>query len=367
MRAITWIGVVALVAGATAPAAAQTTGTVITPAADEPASRVGTRGANFLLIGVGARGQAMANAYTGLATGATAMYWNPAGLGATSGIDVAFTRTALYEGLDITHTFAGIVLPVLGGGLGLSFIQFDSGDIPRTTEDRPDGGDPLVGLAFSWQSTSMGLHYGRRLTDRLAVGVGAKLITEGMNDAQTKWWALDVGTQFNTGLYGLQIGAALTNIGPSASPGGTLLERRINDTNVFPFAVPMQFRTTAANLPTAFHFSLISQLLGTSEALLSTTPGQSLRAVLEFADGVDTDLQTALAAEYSYRNTVFLRAGKRWFGETNTDFRTGSHGLSVGGGLRLPVLGRHLTFDYAHTSFTDLGAVQVFSFELGGN
>lgn len=366
MRLSTLMGVVAL-ATVTGRAVAQTQGTTLVPAPSDPASRVGTRGANFLLIGVGARGQAMANAYTGLATGATAMYWNPAGLGSTSGIDMAFTRAALYEGLDITHTFAGLVLPFLGGGLGLSFIQFDSGDIPRTTEDRPDGGDPLVGTAFTWQSTAMGLHYGRRLTDRLAVGVGAKLITEGMNDLQTKWWALDVGTQFNTGLYGLQIGAALTNIGPAANATGTLIERRVSNVNVFPFDVPTEFKTSPANLPTAFHFSVISQLLGTSEALLSTTPGQSLRAVLEFADGVDTDLQTALAGEYAYKNTVFLRAGKRWFSEAHTEFRTGSHGLSFGGGLRLPVLGRHLTFDYAHTSFTDLGAVQVFSFELGGN
>lgn len=366
MRLSILMGVVAL-ATATGQAVAQTQGTPIVPSPSEPASRVGTRGANFLLIGVGARSQAMANAYTGLASGATAMYWNPAGLGSSAGVDFAFTRTALYEGLDITHTFAGIVLPFAGGGLGLSYIQFDSGDIPRTTEDDPDGGDPTTGRVFAWQSTAVGLHYGRRLTDRLAVGAGAKIIGEGMNDARTNWWALDVGTQFNTGLYGLQIGAALTNVGPAANAEGTLIERRINNTNVFPFALPVQFKTTPANLPTAFRFSVISQLMGTSDALLSATPGQNLRTVLELSDGVDTDLQIALAGEYTYRDVVFLRAGKRWLNEAHTEFREGSHGLSFGGGLRVPMLGRHLTFDYAHTSFTDLGAVQVFSFELGGN
>jgi hypothetical protein len=360
------MGVVAL-ATVTGQAVAQTEGTSLAPSPTEPASRVGTRGANFLLIGVGARGQAMAGAYTGLATGATAMYWNPAGLGGTTGLDMAFSHTDLYQGLGITHTFAGLVMPFAGGGLGLSYTQFDSGDIPRTTEDRPDGGDPFAGAVFSWQSTAVGLHFGRLLTDRLAVGVGAKVITEGMNDASSHWWALDVGTQFNTGLYGLQIAAALTNIGPAAAAEGTLIERRINNTNVFPIAIPVQFKTTPAALPTAFHFSVISQMLGTSDALLSATPGQSLRTVVEFSDGVDTDLQIALAGEYSYHNTLFLRAGKRWYNQARTEFQTGSHGLSVGGGLRLPVLGRHLTFDYAYTSFTDLGNVQVFSFELGGN
>lgn len=367
MRATTFLGVVALAASVTSIGAAQGTGTIIVPSPDEPASRVGTRGANFLLIGVGARGQAMANAYTGLATGATSMYWNPAGMGTVNGLDMAFTRTSLYEGLDITHTFAAIALPFLGGGIGLSVIQFDSGDIPRTTEDDPDGQDPVVGRVFSWQSSAIGLHFGRRLTDRLSVGVGAKTISEGLNDAQSKWWALDIGTQFNTGLYGLQIGAALTNIGPSARAEGSLIERRIENTQVFPVDVPVRLNTVPASLPTAFRFSVISQLMGTSDAILSTTPGQSLKTVAEFADGVDTDLQVALAGEYAYRNTVFLRVGKRWYNEAHTEFREGSHGLSFGGGVRLGVLGRNITFDYAYTSFTDLGPVQAISFEFGGN
>lgn len=367
MRRKAILGVVALVAGIAARAPAQTQGEFITPSPKQPASRVGTRGANFLQIGVGAQALAMAGAYTGLATGATSMYWNSAGLGSVTTFSAAFTRADLYAGLDITHTFAGLVIPFLGGGLGLSFIQLSSGDIPRTTVTDPDGGDPATGRVFSWNGTAVGVHYGRRLTDRLSVGAAGKAISEGLNDANATWWGLDVGTQFNTGLYGLSIGATLSNIGPSARMEGPLIERRIQDTDVFPVQVPVRFNTTPAQLPTVFRFSLISNLLGSSDALLSPSANNRLHGVLEFSDGVDTDLQTAIAAEYSYRNILFLRAGKRWMGEAQTDFREGSHGFSFGGGVKIPLFGRRVSFDYAYTTLTDLDNVQVFSFEFGGN
>lgn len=360
-------GAVALLLGGAAAAVGQSQGTILTPDPKEPASRVGTRGANFLEIGVGARAQGMSGAGTGLASGVTAMYWNPAGIAGATTFLAAFSRANLYEGLDITHTFAGVVLPFAGGGMGISYTQLNSGDIPRTTETDPDGGDPATGGVFSWKGTAVGVHYGRRLTDRLSIGFGGKAIQEGMNDASANWWGIDVGMQFNTGLYGLRLGAALANIGPAARMEGPLIERRIENDEVFPVDVPSRFNTVLAQLPTMFRFSVVSDLMGTPDALLSSAPGHRLQGVIELADAVDTDLQTAIAAEYSFRNTAFLRLGKRWYNESRADFRESSHGLSFGGGLRLPVRGRTITFDYAYTTLTDLQNVQVFSFEIGGN
>jgi hypothetical protein len=354
---------VALVAGSAA-ALAQTEGRFLRPRPDEPATRVGTRGANFLEIGVGARAQAMAGALTGLAEGASSMYWNSSGLAAVSGLDAAFSRADLYTDLDISHVFAGVALPFAGGGLGLSYIRLDSGDIPRTNEDFPDGGDVVLGNIFRWSSTAVGLHYGRRLTDRLAVGVGARIINEGLNDAAARWWGLDVGTQFNTGLYGLTIGAALANIGPSAKMEGTLVHTQISNSQVFPVQVPINIATQPAQLPTVFRFSVVSNLMGPADALLAPSPDHDLRAVAELADAVDTDLETALAAEYSFKKFLFLRVGQRFRNERQTDFRSGSHGFSWGGGIRLPLFGRTLTFDYARTTLTELENVQVFSFEF---
>jgi hypothetical protein len=346
-------------------AAAQTNGTFLNPSPDQPTTRVGTRGANFLEIGVGARAQALGNAGGGLISGVTAMYWNPAGIGSTDQVSAAFSRSDLYRGLGITHAYFGVVFPVLGGGLGINYTRLDGGDIPRTDEEHPDGSGTQFGTVFSWSGTAVGIAYGRRLTDRLSVGGGAKVISEGIDNAQAQWLGFDIGTQFNTGLAGFSIGAAMTNAGGSARFGGPLIERRVNAQDAFTLALPVQFATIAHALPTAFHFSVVSNLAGSPDALLRQGGLHKLQAIIEFNDGVDTDLMTTLAAEYSYNNLLFLRAGKRLVNEQRTDFRASSFGLAWGGGLRLPIFGRHVSMDYAHTNMGELQNVQTFTFEIG--
>ena len=55
----------ALVSGG--PLLAQGTGTVLLPVPENPTTRVATRGANFLEVGIGARGLGMAGGYTRIA------------------------------------------------------------------------------------------------------------------------------------------------------------------------------------------------------------------------------------------------------------------------------------------------------------
>lgn len=347
--------------------AAQRQGTFLTPGPDEATTRVGARGANFLEIGVGARAQALGGAFTGLASGATAMYWNPAGIGSMDGFTAAFTRTALYDDLDITHNFAAAGIPFAGGGIGLSYIRLDSGDIPRTDENFPAGNNPSFGEVFEWASTAIGVHYGRRLTDRLQVGFSGRVITEGLDGAQASWWGLDVGTIFNTGLYGITLGAVLANIGPSSGIDGSLVQRRIQTPEAFPTDAVVEFSTVKYQLPTTFRFSVLTNLVGGADALLSPSGDHGFDLAIDLNDGVDTDLQTAVGIEYNFRNFVYLRTGKRFVNEGKDEFRSFSDFLSFGGGLRLPVFGRHLSFDYAYTNMGELQNVQVFSFELGGN
>ncbi len=88
-------GAVALLLGGAAAAVGQSQGTILLPDPKEPASRVGTRGANFLEIGVGARAQGMSGAGTGLASGVTAMYWNAAGIAGATTFSAAYQASTL--------------------------------------------------------------------------------------------------------------------------------------------------------------------------------------------------------------------------------------------------------------------------------
>jgi hypothetical protein len=347
---------------------AQRTGSFLEPLPDEGTTRVAQRGANFLAIGVGARARAMGDAFTGLASGAIATYWNPAGLGSTDHFTAAFTHQALYDDLDIDHSFAAIVLPLFGGGVGVSYIRLDSGDIPRTDEANPGGAtDASGGDSFTFTAQAVGLHYGRRLTDRLQVGFTGRVITEGISQASISWWSLDVGTMFNTGLYGIRLGAALANAGPHARYEGGQIETRVNTDQAFPFALPVRFASTEYTIPTTFRFSVVSDVMGGADALFAPGGKHDLLLVGEFNDAVDTDVQLAVGGEYSFNNLIFLRAGKKFVNEARDDFRSFGHALSFGGGFRLPVGGSSLSLDYAYTNMTDLQNVHAFSFQFGGS
>ena len=352
--------------GAAVPLAGQNQqGDFLRPQPDQSTTRVANRGANFLEIGVGARGQALAGAVTGMAEGVTAMYWNPAGIATAEGLDAAFSYTDLYGDLGINHAFMGVLLPFASGGVGVSYTRLTSGDIPRTDEGFPGGDNLSAGPTFEWVAQAVGLHYGRRLTDRLQVGIGFKVVDEGFTGAKANWWGLDVGTMFNTGLYGLTVGAALTNIGSSARFEGSAVQVRVEADDFFTgIDVPVRFNTTSYSLPTAFRFALVENIAGGADALLMPGGDHSFKVALDLLDGVDTDLQSAIGAEYGFRGIAFLRAGKRFVNEGPDvqNVRGIGHALSVGGGLR--VFGQRLVLDYAYTEMNELDNVQVFSLEL---
>lgn len=342
------------------------------PRPDNPPTRQGTRGANFLQLGVGARANAMGGAVASLIDGPTSWYWNPAGAASAEQFSVAVARGDLYQDLDITHNFAGVSLPFAGGALGVSFVSLNSGDIARTDANSPRADDPARGSTFNWGSSAIGLGYARRLTDRLDIGAHAKYVSEGINDASINWLALDLGTQFRTGIYGLSIGATIQNIGSASRMSGPLLERRIDDENVSPQITKTEFNTADIELPTLFRFSVGTDLYGRAGSLLGTGGGrQSLSGEVAFNDAIDTDVQLAFGLEYGFADVVFVRLGKRFYnderaavGEDEESLK-GTYGLSGGLGVRLPLARRGLKFDYAYTSLGDLRNVQVFSFELG--
>lgn len=367
VRKLVVAGLALILAGAT-PASAQVLGQMLRPDHKTPITRVGTRGANFLEFGAGARAHALGGAVTALIDGGTALYWNTAAAAAVPGIQGAFSTAELFDA-GITHTFASVVLPVGQGAVGASFIYFSSGEMPRTTEDWPSGGDPVAGETFEWTAAAFGLHYARQITDRLSFGGAVKYAQEGIEQGHASYTGIDLSTRFYTGLYGVTIAAALNNIGTSGRFEGQAVQRGIATTEaqnqfVVSHTVDVSFRTREAQMPTMFRLGVQTDLLGGADALIRPDPSHRLALALDFADGVDTDLQTAVGVEYAWNQTLFLRGGKRWFNELRRpgDF---ADGLAGGFGIRIPALGRKLAFDYAYTGMGELRNVQVFSLEFG--
>lgn len=97
----------------------------------------------FLRIGVGARAKAMGNAYSAMATGVEAAYYNPAGLPYVSGKQLLASYRAL--SLDRQFTYVGFALPVqpktsgnqksLNGGFSLAWLRAGVSDIDGRNSD----------------------------------------------------------------------------------------------------------------------------------------------------------------------------------------------------------------------------------------
>lgn len=351
-------------AGALGAQPAQNPGSV-SPAPDEPPTRQGTRGANFLQIGVGARENAMAGAVNSSVTGPTAWYWNPAGAAAVQGFSASASRQAMYADLDITMNYVGVAMPLGGGVLGAHFTSLNSGEIDRTTTANPYG-DNAVGLSYEWTASAVGLGYARQITDRLDVGFSLKMVSEGLTDASTTWGAVDIGTQFRTGLFGTTLGASVLNVGPAARANGQLVSQTINTDRVNNQRTRVFLRTQETELPTQFRFSAGTEIIGGAGALMGMADGRHvLRTDVSVNDAIDQAPQLGMGAEYAFRDIVFVRGGKRFYNDSRATGTRGAYGLSGGLGVRLPIASRSMRFDYGYVGMGELDNVQVFSFEIG--
>ena len=348
--------------------AALAQGTFIVPSAEDRTTRVGTRGANFLEVGIGARAQGLGGAAVATVEGPVALFWNPANIASREGLSAFVSYMALYGNSGITNVAGAVTVPVGQGALGFAIQQYSSGEIDRTTEAAPDGNDPAFPGTFTYRGTALSAHYARNVTDRLTAAVGARYASEGIDFARNSYVGADVSTRFRTGLYGLTVGASLVNIGSSGRFSGAGIERAVTAPRNNNFAtggnVPIQFNTRAAQMPTTFKFGVLSNLYGDAEALFGTNPSHSLSAEIDFADAIDSDLQPSIGVEYAFRHAYYLRTGKRFFNEQNAPWKF-SDGMAFGGGVRLPVLGRRLALDYAYVTMGELQNNQVLSFDFG--
>ncbi|HKG95900.1 MAG TPA: PorV/PorQ family protein [Gemmatimonadaceae bacterium] len=351
-------------------AAAQATGTIIQPGKNESVSRVATRGAAFLSLGIGARALALAGAATVISNDLSAAYWNAGGLADITVASAMASHEKFYGNSGLSNTAVVAALPALGGVFGLSFISFTSGDMVRTTEYYPDGGDPALGANVRWNATSVGVHYARPFTDRLAVGGTLKRATEGIEFASATYYGADVGVRFRTGLAGSTLGFSVANLGSSARMDGPAVQRRVQQctTPNFPTCrtLDITLRADRLQLPTSLRFGVQTEIIGGAEALLAQARGSrhSLMLLTDVTDAIDTRIMPALAAEYGFAHRLFFRGGGRWLNDSRLDQGSGIS-YTAGGGVAVPLGTRRITVDYAWRNFGALNDNHVFSFQFG--
>lgn len=310
-------------------------------------TKVGSTAAPFLSIGIGPRAVGMGGAFTATANDITALYWNPAGVSRVGGSAAYFSHTKWFA--DINFNYAAAMLS-LGdwGTVGGSVTLLDYGETEVTTIKEPDG----TGETYGAKDISMGLHYAMNLTDRFSIGGTVKYVQQSIWNTSASTVAFDLGVLFLSEIYGLRIGATISNFGGDMTMDGKdLLVLYDVDPGIFGNndQVLAKLKTDPFPLPLTFKVGIAMDVVNTQD--LKFTVG------LDALHPNDNSESINVGGEVTYKNLISLRGGYKSLFLDNAE-----EGLTLGVGLNYdiaPNLG--LSVDYAYQDFGLLKNTQFFS------
>lgn len=282
--------------------------------AKEIHENAGTRSAQLLKIGVGAKAVGMGESCVAAADDVYATYWNPAGLSLVETNQLGFMHNEWFG--NIRYEFLGYVQPI--GDLGTlagSISYISMGELDKTDENGKEIGQ------FHPYNILLGVSFGRQLNEAISLGVNAKFLQEKIDEEKAQAFALDIG-----GLYYLP----KTNL--------------ILGVNIQHLGTKMKFVKESFSLP-------FNVKLGAAYKLID----DALTFAVDVNRPVDNDLNIGLGAEYNIMSVVNIRAGYRYTAGGN-DLGTAS-GLRTGIGVEF----RNYKVDYAFVPYGELGQAHRIS------
>lgn len=317
-------------------------------------NRVGSGGASELLIPVGTRDLAMGGASIALTSGIDALYWNPAGVAKMTSSAGLYVSHMTYIA-DIGVDYAAVSANFEGFGiLSLSLKSLSFGDIIETSTQNPDG----TGKTFSPQYFTGGITYSRQLSEAIAVGLTANLVSERIADVSATGIAFNVGVMYqNVGsVNGLSLGVVVKNIGPQMKFDGPGLYTVADVTTQSRGPNFYKVDAAAFELPSTLELGLgYKRSFDEENAVMLSTSFQNNN----FADD-----EYKVGAEYGYSDMLFVRGGYN-FAQKESENRDYVFGATFGAGVHYPLGSLDLTFDYAFRSTKFFESNHVISLKLG--
>ncbi|MDX2474657.1 MAG: PorV/PorQ family protein [Candidatus Krumholzibacteria bacterium] len=296
---------------------------------------VGTAGAQFLRVPVGARAVAMGKAYSALASDGATLFWNPAGIMRTPGRkNFFFSHTEYTAGIAMEHLSYHQRGQNFGYGLSAGVLR--SGDILRTDELHQEG----TGQFFNANQFYLGASVARAMTDRFSIGGTVKYFQENLDEYQTKAIFADLGILYFVGLGDTRIGFSVRNFGNDMQPVGT------------PAALSDGY--VAANDFQSFAAPTVGQFGAARTWQLSQKMG--FLTSVDFAHPSDYKESFRMGGELSLNKILFLRVGY----ETSR----AEGGFATGFGVELKRKQMLLKVDYAYSDLGSFGTIHHISIDL---
>jgi hypothetical protein len=285
--------------------------------------------------------------------GVESLFWNPAGVAKLeNSASVLFSHMSYIA--DIGVEYGAVAANFEGFGvISLSIKALDVGEILVTTTQEPDG----TGDTFSPQFITAGLSYSRQLTERIAVGLTANIVSERLGQVSADGLAFNVGVIYDdlADINGLSIGVVMKNIGPQMKYDGSGLytQATVNELN----RPPQYYKIEAApfELPSTFEIGV-----GYKPVLDEMN---SLQLSSTFQNNNFSADEYKLGAEYGYNNLFFLRAGYQ--GGLEIDSEDYIYGLTAGVGLNYAFEGIAVKVDYAFRDVEYFDGNHIFALTLG--
>ena len=301
-------------------------------------TKVATTSANWLKLETGARGVGMAGAMVAAGEGVSAIPYNPASIGYIKGSELYYSKTNYL--VDISHAsmaYGRQITPT--DFVALHIFTFNSGLMDVTTEDEPDG----TGEQFNVTGLSLRGTYAKILTDRLKIGFTVKYIREAIYTTAMQTFAIDLGTNFDTGIYGIILGMSVSNFGPEVQFSGEGIQQKVDQdlsvdeslskiTEKFP--IPMSFR------------------LGIKKDILNDEI-HKLTFAMDGVNPIDYVVTGNIGLEYSWLETAYVRGG------THLNHDTAS--FTLGAGIKIG----NIFVDYAFANYGILENTNQFGLRFG--
>jgi hypothetical protein len=303
---------------------------------------LGTSGAQFLKIPIGARAAAMGGAYVGVCQDALSPFWNPAGIAKVKSSSAHFSHSKWLDTFDVSAA-AYVYNAGSFGSLAASVLVLSVDKMEVTTETLPNG----TGQFFDAQDLAFGLSYGRNLTDRFRVGLTARYIQQRIWNETANGIAFDVGTQYQLAFRNLTIAMSMSNFGQDMRFDGADLSVKYDANSTFPNRlVPTRLETESYPLPLNFEFGIALDIFNNrfTHAILA----------IDAVHPNDNEERIHFGTEISFLDRLAFRGGYK----LNHD----DEQLNFGGGVNAFLGNVLIGVDYAYSMYDILPNVHRLSF-----